>query len=222
MNLQVLEIAWETVSFFLSEAKQQTQRGPAHLCSMCIVVIGVPQRRRPLVLSLNGFSARLAVTGIMEVGGMALGKCSFPQLYIYNDHKQLPFSCFLQFHDVPWLCSRSERTHFDNLYSVSSISPMGRMAKNRKVEKSAETVWLNMVSNRTRKTRLQSCASLRSAAERNLFVGEHREEEPWNQRTAAGWTSGVSVLKAGTSVPRPELISVPPQKPLRWTVTSVG
>ena len=100
-------------------------------------------------------------------------------------------------------------THFDNLYSVSSISPMGRMAKNGKVEKSAETVWLNMVSNRTRKTRLQSCASLRSAAERNLFVGEYREEEPWNQRTAAGWTSGVIVLKAGTSVPRPELISSP-------------
>ena len=43
----------------------------------------------------------------------------------------------------------------------------------------------------------------------NLFVGEYREEGPWNQRTAAGWTIGVGVLKAGTSVPRPELISSP-------------
>ena len=58
---------------------------------------------------------------------------------------------------------------------------MGRKAKNRKVEKSAETVWLNMVSNRTQKTRLQSGASLRTAAERNLFVGEYHEP-PWNQK----------------------------------------
>ena len=30
-----------------------------------------------------------------------------------------------------------------------------------------------------------------------------------NNETAAGWPIGVSVLKAGTSVPRPELISSP-------------
>ena len=34
-------------------------------------------------------------------------------------------------------------------------------------------------------------------------------EEPESDKTAAGWTNGVSVLKAGTSVPRPELISSP-------------
>ena len=31
-----------------------------------------------------------------------------------------------------------------------------------------------------------------------VVVGKYREEEPWKQRTAAGRTIGVSVLKAGT------------------------
>ena len=48
------------------------------------------------------------------------------------------------------------KTHtLRQLYSVNSVTTMGRMAKNRKVEESAETVWLNMVS---------KGASLRSAA----------------------------------------------------------
>ena len=69
----------------------------------------------------------------------------------------------------------------------------------------------------------RSAAELRrlKAAVGNLFGGGSMKDHG-NNETATGWTIGVSVLKAGTSVPRPELISVPPQKPLRWTVTSVG
>ena len=86
------------------------------------------------------------------------------------------------------------------LYSVISIPTMGKMAKNRKVKESAETVWLNMVS---------KGASLRSAAGCNsrsaekcggktcLWEGIVKKDHGTNE-TAAGRTIGVSVLKAGT------------------------
>ena len=62
-------------------------------------------------------------------------------------------------------CVKALETGVDTLrqlYSVISIPTMGRMAKNRKVKESAETVWLNMVS---------KGASLRSAAGLQLTIG---------------------------------------------------
>ena len=54
----------------------------------------------------------------------------------------------------------AERNTLRQLYAVISIPTMGRMAKNRKVEESAATVWLNNVCTLTVNvvaSRLQVC-----------------------------------------------------------------
>ena len=88
--------------------------------------------------------------------------------------------------------------------------PGGRKVENRKVKRSARKVWFNLVFNCTRKkighsARLQVCC--KSAAGKGL--GVYHENNHGTNETAAGWTIGVGVLKAGTSVPHPELISSP-------------
>ena len=75
------------------------------------------------------------------------------------------------------------------------------MASQRKgkVHESAETVLLNIVLKcKHKRSKLFANHERLKAAVGNLFMGEYREEEPWKQRTAAGWTIGVKVLKAGT------------------------
>ena len=83
----------------------------------------------------------------------------------------------------------------------------GRWGK-RKVKRSAQLkCWTNVeLSDRNLARPAATHERLRTAVG-NLFVGEYREEGPWNQRTAAGWTIGVSVLKAGTFSRRPSRIS---------------
>ena len=88
--------------------------------------------------------------------------------------------------------------------------PGGRKVENRKVKRSARKVRFNLVFNCTRKkighsARLQVCC--KSAVGKGL--GVYHENNHGTNETAAGWTIGVGVLKAGTSVPRPELISSP-------------
>ena len=88
--------------------------------------------------------------------------------------------------------------------------PGGRKVENRKVKRSERKVWFNLVFNCTRKkighsARLQVCC--KSAVGKGF--GVYHENNHGTNETAAGWTIGVGVLKAGTSVPRPELISSP-------------
>ena len=48
-----------------------------------------------------------------------------------------------------------------------------------------------------------AAARRRKAAEGTRFKGKYHEEQPWNQRTAAGWTIGVDVLIRRYRIKRP-------------------
>ena len=84
---------------------------------------------------------------------------------------------------------RHSSTHFDNGFSVDSI-PRPKGMRERHGEKVSSLERLNKLfvrdcrNQRWRKER-------RGAAAEPRVWGKYREEKPWNQRTAAGWTIGV-------------------------------
>ena len=114
---------------------------------------------------------------------------------------------------------RHSSTHFDNGFSVDSI-PRPKGMRERHGEKVSSLERLNKLfvrdcrNQRWRKER-------RGAAAEPRVWGKYREEKPWNQRTAAGWTIGVIAFNAGTQWSVLHCFSTS-RYPLRWTGSITG